>query len=221
MLEDAAASGSPLSLTDPGSHADVTGSSRGTATRELSRRRHLTLADPDCETHDGVQSMCPCFIGSGPRDSAKPGEDGQQRLFGVADVRRSTGITRKALLVYEGRGLVLPVQRTQAGYRLYDDEAMRRITLVCRAKALGLTLAEVANFIHMAEGCCAEDHGDLAMLLRRRIEQTERLIQALVRRRNELCQVLKALDEPCEDAGKIGSPASTALGLIRCSLRLV
>lgn len=198
MLDEPAASGSPVSLNGREMGADVTGSSRETP-RELSRRHSLSRANPECDTHDRVPSMCACCIGSGPPGSAKPGGEGQQRLLSVAGVRRATGVTRKALLVYEGRGLVRPVQRTRAGYRLYDDEALRRITLVCRAKGLGLTLAEAAEFIDMAEGCCAEAHDDLVMLLRRRIEQTERLIQELVRRRDELCQVLKGLAEPGED----------------------
>ncbi len=48
-------------------------------------------------------------------------------LLGVAEVGRRTGLSRKALRHYEELGLVEPATRTDAGYRLYDGEALRRI----------------------------------------------------------------------------------------------
>ena len=68
-------------------------------------------------------------------------------LMTVVEVSRRAGVTRKALRVYEDLGLVRPVERTEAGYRLYDDEAIRRLHLIARAKSLGLTLAEVEQFL--------------------------------------------------------------------------
>lgn len=72
----------------------------------------------------------------------------------VGDVTARTGVSRKALRVYEAKGLVEPLGRTRAGYRLYDEEALRRLELVQRAKHLGLSLAEVKEFLYVADGCC-------------------------------------------------------------------
>ncbi|HUP70844.1 MAG TPA: MerR family transcriptional regulator [Acidimicrobiales bacterium] len=97
----------------------------------------------------------------------------------VAEVGRLTGATRKALRHYEQVGLVRPARRTEAGYRLYDQEALRRIHLVNRAKLLGLSLAEADDFIHVADGCCAEDHPELATMVAAKLVETERRIGEL------------------------------------------
>ena len=97
----------------------------------------------------------------------------------VAEVSERTGVTRKALRHYEALGLVEPAGRTEAGYRLYDDEALRRIDLVGRAKVLGLSLSEASEFLHVAEGCCGDHHPELAALVERKLAETERRIAEL------------------------------------------
>lgn len=128
----------------------------------------------------------------------------QQRL-GVAEVGRRTGLSRKALRLYEAMGLVEPAGRTDAGYRLYDDEALRRIELVRRAKVLGLSLNEAKEFLHVAEGCCGDHHPALAALVEAKLAETERRIEELQSLRGTLEGVLDRLaaDEGrhrCEEA---------------------
>ncbi len=113
--------------------------------------------------------------------------------FQVADIGRRTGLTRKALRLYESMGLLEPAERTAAGYRLYDQEALRRIELITRAKVLGLTLAETKEFLHVAEGCCGDNHPQLADLVGRKLEETERRITELATLRQTLEDVLARL----------------------------
>lgn len=103
----------------------------------------------------------------------------EKGFLSVAEVGRRTGLTRKALRHYEALGLVEPVARTDAGYRLYDGESLRRIELVNRAKVLGLSLAEANEFIHVADGCCGENHPQLAALVQGKLAETEQRIAEL------------------------------------------
>lgn len=119
---------------------------------------------------------------------------GDQALLSVAEVGRRTGLTRKALRHYEALGLVEPAARTDAGYRLYDEESLRRIELVNRAKVLGLTLAEASEFIHVAEGCCGDNHPQLAALVQGKLAETERRIDELRSLGNTLRGVLERLE---------------------------
>jgi len=114
-------------------------------------------------------------------------------LLGVAEVGRRTGLSRKALRHYEEMGLVNPVTRTGAGYRLYDLEALRRIELVNRAKVLGLRLTEAKEFLHVAEGCCGDHHPELAELVERKLAETEERIAELQALRGTLTGVLDRL----------------------------
>ena len=123
----------------------------------------------------------------------------------VAEVGRRTGLTRKALRLYETMGLLEPAERTEAGYRLYDQEALRRIELINRAKVLGLTLAETKDFLHVADGCCGENHPELAALVERKLSETDQRIRELATLRQTLEGVLNRLEQNrgvhrCEEA---------------------
>jgi len=114
-------------------------------------------------------------------------------LLGVAEVGRRTGLSRKALRHYEALGLVTPAARTEAGYRLYDTESLRRIELVNRAKVLGLRLSEAKEFLHVAEGCCGDHHPELAALVEGKLAETEQRIDELQSLRGTLHGVLDRL----------------------------
>ena len=123
----------------------------------------------------------------------------------VSEVGRRTGLSRKALRLYESMGLLEPAERTEAGYRLYDSEALRRIELINRAKVLGLTLTETKEFLHVAEGCCGEHHTGLAELVERKLGETEARITELATLRQTLRDVLERLEQNvgvhrCEEA---------------------
>ncbi len=110
--------------------------------------------------------------------------------LGVAEVGRRTGLSRKALRLYEALGLVEPAARTDAGYRLYGDEALRRIELVNRAKILGLSLTEAKEFLHVAEGCCGDHHPELSALVEAKLAETEQRIKELQSLRGTLRDTL-------------------------------
>ncbi len=114
-------------------------------------------------------------------------------LLGVAEVGRRTGLSRKALRLYEELGLVEPATRTDAGYRLYDSEGLRRIELVNRAKVLGLSLTEAKEFLHVAEGCCGDHHPELAALVEGKLAETEQRIAELQSLRGTLRDTLDRL----------------------------
>ena len=114
-------------------------------------------------------------------------------LLTVSEVSRRTGLSRKALRLYETMGLVEPEERSDAGYRLYGDESLRRIELVNRAKVLGLSLAEAKEFLHVAEGCCGENHPALVALVEGKLAETEQRIAELRSLREVLRGVVERL----------------------------
>lgn len=124
-------------------------------------------------------------------DDLDPDADiGDEEAFTVAEVVRRTGTTRKALRVYEHMDLVRPCARTEAGYRLYDVEALRHLGLVARAKLLGLSLAEMKEFIALADSCSGESHCDLVAMLERKLVETEQRMAEIASLRDNLLAVL-------------------------------
>jgi DNA-binding transcriptional MerR regulator len=68
------------------------------------------------------------------------------RHLSPAETADALGITRRALRVYEQRGLVRPL-RTGNGYRAYGPEALTRLHQVLALKRLGFTLAAIGVLI--------------------------------------------------------------------------
>jgi MerR family transcriptional regulator, copper efflux regulator len=65
----------------------------------------------------------------------------------IIDVARTTGCSTSALRYYEDQGLLQPDKRSEAGYRLYSNEVVGRVSFIQRAKALGLTLREIRQLL--------------------------------------------------------------------------
>jgi DNA-binding transcriptional MerR regulator len=65
----------------------------------------------------------------------------------IGDVARLAELSVDAVRFYEREGLLGRVRRTPAGQRQYDAEAVRRLSFVRRAAALGFSLAEVKGLL--------------------------------------------------------------------------
>lgn len=60
----------------------------------------------------------------------------------AGEVSATSGVSRKALRLYEARGIVPAPSRNASGYRLYPADTLGLLAFVGRARRLGLTLAE-------------------------------------------------------------------------------
>ena len=65
----------------------------------------------------------------------------------TGDLARLAGVNSQTLRYYERRKLLSKPNRTEAGYRLYDDEAVRRIRFIKKAQYLGFTLEEILDLL--------------------------------------------------------------------------
>jgi DNA-binding transcriptional MerR regulator len=72
--------------------------------------------------------------------------------YTIGEVADRSGFSASALRYYEGIGLVEPASRTDAGYRLYDDQTLARLAFIARAKQLGCSLEEIADLVAIWDG---------------------------------------------------------------------
>ncbi len=61
----------------------------------------------------------------------------------VHEVSKLTGVSVRTLHHYDAMDLLKPTQTTQAGYRLYDDHAMNRLTQILLFRELQMPLKEI------------------------------------------------------------------------------
>lgn len=79
------------------------------------------------------------------------GNSDAEQWLGAADCARRTGLTVRALRVYERRGLIQP-HRTAKGWRLYGRQHLARLAAIVTLKSLGLSLAEVGHALRGEPG---------------------------------------------------------------------
>lgn len=112
----------------------------------------------------------------------------------IGELSRTTGVPPSKIRYYEKAGVLPPAKRTESGYRLYDGEAVGRLTLLQRGKLLGLTLAELADLLRAAEeGCCSDVDPLVGKLLREKLTDVEHRLAELEALRTTLVWALGRL----------------------------
>ena len=69
----------------------------------------------------------------------------------IGELARTTGIAASAIRYYEEQGLIRPASRT-GGRRVFDDDAIARVTFIQVATAAGFSLSEVRQLIRDFKG---------------------------------------------------------------------
>lgn len=67
----------------------------------------------------------------------------------IGELSERAGVSHRTIHYYERLGLVKPAEREGAGYRYYDDVAVKRLEKIAALKRLGLSLDEVAAVIDL------------------------------------------------------------------------
>ena len=68
----------------------------------------------------------------------------------ISKVAQQSGMSVPNIRFYEAQGIIPAPRRTEAGYRLYAPNDIRRLSLARRARLLGLSLPEVKNLVDRA-----------------------------------------------------------------------
>ena len=94
----------------------------------------------------------------------------------VKEMSELAGISIRALRYYDEIGLLVPTDRTDAGYRLYDDEALEKLSAVLFLKELDMPLDTIKEAVN-AKNC---DYGAVLKKHRKTIVQKIQRLQGLL-----------------------------------------
>lgn len=72
---------------------------------------------------------------------------GEEQTFSVRQVAEMTGITIRALHIYDDLNLLKPLLRTEAGYRRYGKTELLRLQQILFYKELDIPLAEIKSIL--------------------------------------------------------------------------
>lgn len=116
----------------------------------------------------------------------------------IGAAAEAAGLTRKAVKVYEAKGLLPPVERTPTGYRTYDQRSIELLTFIRRARTLGLRLEDIREILAIHAGgvppCAA-----VRYMLDERIADVDATVAELLTLRRTLADTRRRADDCCAD----------------------
>jgi len=120
----------------------------------------------------------------------------------IGKVAALAGVSPDTLRYYEKERLITPASKTAAGYRLYNNEAVRRIRFIKHAQHCGFTLSDIHELLTLkqTDGACCEDVRSLAIEKKLRIEHKLLALQAISCALDELiqgCEGGEAMTDNC------------------------
>jgi DNA-binding transcriptional MerR regulator len=76
-----------------------------------------------------------------------PNEAGEERTFTISELADTFQVTPRTIRFYEDQGLLSP--KRDGLNRVYSHRDRARLTLICRGKRLGFSLAEIKDFLDL------------------------------------------------------------------------
>ncbi len=116
------------------------------------------------------------------------------------DISKLCNVNKETLRYYERKGLIAEPVRSDAGYRLYPEDAVKRIMFIKRIQELGFTLSEIDKLLGVVDKDdvrCADMHDFVVQKLedvRLKIRDLER-IECMLKDLKDRCPNEKAIHE--------------------------
>lgn len=119
--------------------------------------------------------------------------------YTISQLAHAAGIPTTTLRYYERIGLTEPEDRSAGNYRLYGDDALRKLNFIRAAQAIGFTLDDVKALLGAQDGgvpsCC-----DVQGLIEERLAEIEARLKDL----RHVQKVLKASLGKCRETEQSG-----------------
>lgn len=129
------------------------------------------------------------------KEDAQPGT-----TLTVGKLARLAEVSADTIRFYEDERLLMPDSKSDAGYRLYGPDALRRLDFIKHAQQCGMTLAEIRQLLDLRadDGSCCGDIRSLAIRKKLELEQKIKAMQAMSRALSKLIDVCTADDQPVD-----------------------
>ena len=111
---------------------------------------------------------------------------------------KESGVNVETVRFYEKQGLIAEPPRSTSNYRMYPEDAVRRVQFIRRAKELGFTLKEILNLLSLRATLgvqCADVRG--------RAEEKVRDIDERIRTLRAMRKALSNLIAQCSGKGPV------------------
>jgi DNA-binding transcriptional MerR regulator len=118
-----------------------------------------------------------------------------RRTLRVGELARTSGKTVRALHLYEELGLLVPVERSKGGYRLYDGDSVTRVRWIGKLQEMGFSLSDIQTLARQWEqsGSAPGAMARVEQLLKEKLADTREQMERLQALESELQASLEYL----------------------------
>lgn len=114
--------------------------------------------------------------------------------YKIGELAKKIGVNIQTVRYYERRGLLLPTTRMESGYRLYDNEAKKRLEFIRYSKKLGFTLKETEELLKLRVSTKAKC-GDVKKKAEDKLMEIDKKIEGL----QSMRKILKEMIKTCQN----------------------
>lgn len=68
-------------------------------------------------------------------------------MYQIGELAKQCKVKVDTLRFYEKHGILVASSRSEAGYRLYNDNDVQKLQFILRAKSVGFTLSEISDLL--------------------------------------------------------------------------
>jgi DNA-binding transcriptional MerR regulator/DNA-directed RNA polymerase subunit RPC12/RpoP len=104
--------------------------------------------------------------------------------YTTGEVAKLCGVTVRTVQYYDTRGILVPSELTEGGRRLYSEEDVKRMKVICFLRDLGLSIDSIRQLLS------EEDPGSVISLL---LDQQEKVLEKEIGERKEQLHKLEEL----------------------------
>lgn len=104
--------------------------------------------------------------------------------YTTGELAKLCGVTVRTVQYYDSRGILIPTELSEGGRRLYTDDDLRRLRIICFLRDIGLPIDAIAQLL------AEEEPGRVVELL---LEQQEQAVRQELARSQSRLEKLEAL----------------------------
>ena len=115
-----------------------------------------------------------------------PGGEKTMSQYTTGEIAKITGVTVRTVQYYDSRGILIPSDFSEGGRRLYNEDDLRKLRLICFLRELGIPISSIAELL-------SEPNADRVINLL--FEQQEVVLQNEIKERQGQLETIHALQK--------------------------
>lgn len=119
-----------------------------------------------------------------------------EKMYTRGEVAKLTDVGIETVRFYEQEGLIPKPRRSDAGYRQYPSDAIKRIRFIKHTKDLGFSLKEIADLLTLRVNPHCRSH-DVKKATEQKINEVDEKIRGL----HKMKKALRKLADSCHGKG--------------------